>query len=335
MKRIYEQSQWMVPNSKHPISDETLYAYAGYRYVTGTSPILINPEAPPFGKYMIGLSILLFSNEKVVNVISGIAALVLIYFITRRLSDSLAASVAVALTAINTLFTDQLIHAPQLEILQAVWLLAFLYLFLCWEKSKKWMTVILAGISLGLFLSTKVLAYNFGFLVVILGGFLLINKKNITSYLAPILTMVAIAVITFTATYASYFFHGGSLRGFVGTQKWIFLFYRSSGIDMVKTFGSYLTLILFNRWRFWSMGYPVISYDSWSILWLPVFIASFFASYKLFRRRKATIIVISYVVYNIFLLITPIFPRYLLLLFILADIVIPFGLSKSTSHEKK
>ena len=120
-KKLYEQSQWMDPYSKKPIGDDYLYTYAGYRYIHGENPILINPEVPPTGKYLIGLSIQFTGNQRIMTVISGIVSLYFIYLITRLLSKSrVAGSVAIFLTATHTLFTDQLIHAPQLDMFHLI-----------------------------------------------------------------------------------------------------------------------------------------------------------------------------------------------------------------------
>lgn len=334
-KRAYEASQWMVPNSKHPISDEMFYTYAAYRYMHGTSPILINPETPPFGKYMIGLSLLFFSNERIISVLSGVVVLMLVYAVTRHFSSALAASIAVALTTTNTLFADQLIHAPQLDIQQAWWLLAFILAFLKWEQTRKWWFMALAGICLGLFISIKVAAYNFVFMMGILGIYFMLNWKKFRVNLVPFAVMVAATGLTFVATYIPYFSHGGTLRGFAGTQKWIFLFYRNSTIDMTRTFGSYLSLIFINRWRFWSSGYPFLPYESWSVQWPALFILSLIACLRLIRHKKPLIIILTFIAYNLFLLVTPIFPRYLFILFVFGSIIIPLGLAKQPAHEKK
>src|SRR3990167_3285667 len=53
-EKRYLESQWVNPMSKHPIGDHGLYTWAGWAYVHGENPILINGETPPLGKYFIG-----------------------------------------------------------------------------------------------------------------------------------------------------------------------------------------------------------------------------------------------------------------------------------------
>src|SRR3990167_1849764 len=78
-EKKYYQSQWVVPNSKNIISDEDLFTYAGYKYIKGLNPILINPETPHLGKYLIGLSIVLFNNQRVMSLFIALFSLVFIY----------------------------------------------------------------------------------------------------------------------------------------------------------------------------------------------------------------------------------------------------------------
>ncbi len=173
-KTLYEQSQWRDPLSKKPISDETLYSYAGYQYVHGTNPILINSEAPPLGKYLIGLSISLFGNEKIINIILALGSLIMIgIYVFLESSSFFSSSIALLLTATSSLFIDQLIHNPQLEIMQVFFILAFLIFVKLFEKKHSLFLSIAAGISLGSFLSIKTFTYHFGLAIAVVFLFLL------------------------------------------------------------------------------------------------------------------------------------------------------------------
>lgn len=342
-KKAFEKSQWRVPNSTHPISDQTLYSYAGYRYAQGENPILVNPEAPPLGKYLIGISIMVFSNEKIINVFFGYSSLILIfgltYFLTRSLPSS---SIAVFLTSINSLFVDQLINNPQLEIIQLFFLLLFIFFFLLYERKSNLIFVLLSGISLGCFFSIKAFTYHILLILIVLflyvlkDFFLQKGKLNIKKYFFLVL-LFFISCFTYIATYFGYFLHNGTIRGFFGVQKWIFLFYQSSGIDMFKTIGSYLSLIFINRWRFWTKDYPLIPYESWNILWPFIFAMGSLATLKLIKNKAYSILVSFFVTYNLFLLFTPLYPRYLLLLFVVANILIAafFDTIIHYRHEKR
>ena len=155
-EKKFNQSQWTIPNSKHPISDEDLYAYAGYKYSKGTNPILINPEVPPLGKYIIGASIWLFNNQRISSIFASILSLLLIFYIVYSSTHSLfTSSLSLFLTSLNSLFIDQFTHAPQLDVFQLLFLLFSFVLFLSYSKSKSLVLLILSGILIGCFLSIK------------------------------------------------------------------------------------------------------------------------------------------------------------------------------------
>ena len=328
-EKKFNQSQWVIPESKNVISDEDLYAYSGYKYIQGLNPILISPEVPPLGKYIIGGSILAFQNQRIASVIAAVLSLVVIAYVVYFFSESvLATSIAVALTVFNTLFIDQIIHAPQLDIFQLLFIILFLLFFLKYQKSKSPFFLLLAGLSAGSFLSIKFFVINYLLINTILLLFYFFKKLAIKKILFEMIIFNIISLATFIFTYGIYFLQGGSLRSFLGVQKWIFLFYNSSQIDKIRLLGSYINLIFFNRWRFWSEGYPIIHYQYWSFLWPLVFIFGIFSGFLLLKARQKVkndlvLFLTSFVFcYNIILFITPIFPRYLLLLFIPLNILI-------------
>ncbi len=288
-ERKYYQSQWSIPNSKTPISDEELYSYAGYRYINGLNPVLLNPEAPPLGKYLIGLSIALFKNQNIVPLIINLASLLLISLIVLITTSSLlAASLALFLTVVNTLFIDQLIHPAQLEGSQLFFLLLFLLFFWLYQKKKKLLLMILSGVTLGGFFSTKVFVLHWGLINLFFIIYCLLKKEKVINFIKTIAVINIISLTVFTATYFRYFLIGNTLRSFLGTQKWIFMFYRQSGIQTSKILGSYLSLTFFNQWRFWSEGYPFIKYESWSILLVVYSISSISVRVGMSRSSSAS-----------------------------------------------
>ena len=78
-KQRYEKSQWVTFNSKQPIGDDGLYAYAGWEYVHGKNPILNSPQVPPLGKYLIGVSEVVFNNQNIFALIVGLVTLFIFY----------------------------------------------------------------------------------------------------------------------------------------------------------------------------------------------------------------------------------------------------------------
>ena len=103
-KDRFEHSQWQLPLSKRIIGDDGLYAYAGYKLISGSDPAVISPEVPPVGKYIFGVSILLFNNPVYASILFGVSTLILFYFLCKKLF----ASRSFALFLTTVLFLDPL-----------------------------------------------------------------------------------------------------------------------------------------------------------------------------------------------------------------------------------
>ncbi len=323
-EKKYNQSQWIIANSKNPISDEILYTYEGYQYIHGFNPIYLNAEVPPLGKYLIGLSIIIFNNHRVISLLTAISTLLVLFFLVYFVTNSLiSSSIALFLTSINYSLIDQFVHSPQLDIFQLFFLLIFLIFFLDYLKNKNKVFLFLAGIFLGGFVSTKFFLLYFSIIEVVIVAFYLQKRYNLRRFVVDVLTLDFEVSLIYLLTYLQFFLKGGTFREFLGVQKWIALFYKGSSIDISKLLGSYLSLIFFNQYKFWSKGYPVVHYQYWSVLWPIIFIFGLYSIFKLIKnnkniRQNNLIIFLAgfLVVYNMFLFVTPLYPRYLLLLFV-------------------
>lgn len=343
-EKEYYSSQWAVKNSKHSISDTTLYSYAGYKYIKGGNPILVNPEHPPLGKYLIGVSILLLGNERIFSLIAGFISLLLIYYIIQFTTNSkTAASIGVFLTATHDLFLNQLFESPQLDIFQILFfLLLFVFLLLYFSKPRS-KYLVLAGLSFGTLISIKTFPIYFVLFNSWLVLFLLFKFGRQFRPSIKILTSInLIGLFVYTLSYASYFIYAGTFRGFLGVQKYVAQFYRTSAIDGSKILGDYLGLVFFNEWRFWTEGYPLIHYSGWSITWPLLILLGIYSIVVLGKRIKDVKIKTSYLalvsfilIYNIFLFVTPIYPRYLLFLFITLIILISMTFHKIITNKNE
>src|SRR5438045_9178144 len=56
LQQSYLDSQYVNKHPKAWLPDEVVFSYAGGALITGTSPVLVVVDAPPLGKYLIGLS---------------------------------------------------------------------------------------------------------------------------------------------------------------------------------------------------------------------------------------------------------------------------------------
>ncbi|MBI3620491.1 glycosyltransferase family 39 protein [Candidatus Roizmanbacteria bacterium] len=320
----YNHSQWVIPESQKIITDEQLYTLAGYRYIRGENPILLNAEAPPLGKYLIGISIIFFHNSAVASVVFALLCLLLTGLILAEVTRSfLAAAVGVLLVQVNSLFIDQYIHAPQLDIFQLFFFLVAVYALYHYLNGRKQRWLLIMSIGGGGFISTKIFFLSFLLFNAWVATVFFVRKTPVFRLIKDMLLVNFGAFTFYLAVYFQYFLHRGTLRGFFGAQKWIVTFYSSSPIQISRLFGSYINLLFLNRWQFWSKGYPIIHYQSWNLFWPLSFIFGLLAVMKLLGRKTpasshllTAILLPFFIIYNIYLFIVPVYPRYFLLLFI-------------------
>lgn len=300
-KDRYLKSQWVDPQSKESIGDDGLYAYAGWEYVHGADPTLINAEMPPLGKYLIGLSILIFRNQNLFALLIGILVLFVFYKLNRLiLKDNFWALLPVALFSLEPLYYQQL-RAPYLDTLYLLFLLSTFY-FLFKEK------FLLSAVFLGLMAATKNTVSTFILVGGTCGLYLLIaKKKKLPLFLKSLLVSILILLLT----YSRYFWLGHSFRDFLGVQKWVLNFY---AIGAKGTLGMVFPMF-FNRWQTWWDG--VLKIKEWQITW-PILLVtgSWYLVSSILRRRHddLSLIVIWLVIYLMFLSFIPVWPRYFLLL---------------------
>ena len=124
-KDKYEQSQLTLPLSPRTIGDDGHYLYEGYRLTHGTDPTNILAEVPPFGKYLIGSSIVLFGNGYWYGAITTTLCVVIFYTLAIRLIHNQPIALAITtLFALDPLLTEQF-SLTMLDSLQLATLLAF------------------------------------------------------------------------------------------------------------------------------------------------------------------------------------------------------------------
>src|SRR3989344_6668195 len=63
LEKLFLGSQYVNQHPKGWIPDETAFSYAGGKLILGTNPVLVVPDAPPLGKYIIGTSAQIFNND--------------------------------------------------------------------------------------------------------------------------------------------------------------------------------------------------------------------------------------------------------------------------------
>lgn len=329
-EKKYNKSQYVIPQSKTPISDEELLSWAGYQYASGLNPILINSDHPPLGKYIIGWMTLLTGNNRIVSLVFALGNIALLMLIVYSLTRSYFLSTLVFLLAsLDTVFIDQIIYSPVLDIIQLFFLLLYFYLLLVWSKSKKHIILLPLGITLGAISAVKIY-FPALILLLVTSTFLIFVQKNIKKTAFTALPLLVLAIFTYTITYLRYFFVGNSLRNFLGTQKWIFLFWKNNSIQVSDYYGNVIPLLLLNKWKVWWGTKQYINFEHWSILWPIFFIlgvsCALYLLYKGFHKKLpqsfASFLSIWIIVFTLYLCLIPISPRYLMMLYFPLYIVI-------------
>ncbi len=292
-----------VPYKEEPIGDDGLYAYAGWEYIHGLDPTSFNAEIPPLGKYVIGITTIIFGNQNIFALLSGIFVLISLFFLNKIIfKDNFLAFLPVAFLSFDPLFYTQ-IRAPFLDLLYLGFLL-LTFLFFLKER------FFVAAIFLGLMMATKASASTFVIVAFAMFAYLVYMKHR--EYIKKFILSLGISVGVFLLTYSVYFFKGHTPIEFLSVQKWIFNFYTAGAKGDPTTA---LQMLFTGNWPTW-WG-EVQKIPEWHILWPISLLACVYYIYKVFPKRKpypSVLFAFWIVIYLIFLAFVPVWPRYLLLI---------------------
>lgn len=336
LKYTYENSQYVQKNPKLGwIPDEFVNAYAGGSYLKGISPILIAPDTPPLGRYLIGLSALIFNNENIIILIASLSSLFLMYFLGMQIIKNQTISLLPPLfLSFEPIFKSQLIYVPLLDILQLPFLLSSFIIFnkaVNENNKKQVINFLLANISLGCFISIKF--FITGFIVIASWGIIILLRRK---HLLKFILTLPIAPVVLLLTYIKVLFTGYSFMHFLGVQKWVFLYHKS---QLILPF-SIWPLILFNKWYVWYGNKPIISDPQWRITWPIILILSlltivFYLFKKIKHNPNIEVLMLWLVFYLLFFSIGQITARYLVIFLPILYIVSIFGMSSFFENYSK
>lgn len=263
MKASYERSQYVKEAPEGWLPDEFLFAYAGWDYASGGNPILINPENPPLGKYIIGASIKIFNNEKIPSLVFGFLSLFSFFLLSRLFfKKNWLALLPVALFSWERLFQEQLLYLPLFELFALAFLNFAFYFFIRAEKDSRYFLA--SSFFLGALWSTKPWMLTIPLLASWVAYFLLIKKKFLV--LISWLISLPAAVLVLLLSYLKLFFEGWGVYKVLSVQKWIFWYHQSK---LIK-FGSVWPFIYLKRWYVWWGDKPYLPIVQWNFFW-PVF----------------------------------------------------------------
>jgi len=316
----FEHSQYNPSKKLFIFQDWEVYSLAGYQYLKTWQLDQINPEHPPLGKYIFGLSIMLFKNPVIVQIFFGIGVLILLYFLAQRfLRNNLLTSLVVFLFSLEQLFVSQL-SLSLLDLMHLFFLLCFTLAVLqkrikktsevdaCHpgrlRKKARW---IMAGLSLGAFAATKApMPAVAASLAIFFSG------QACKSWLKINL----IALFAFLLTYLPFILKNG-LVAFLGLIEMAAKIHLSHVPEYPV--GSVFGVLFGNFWRtWWNPENLFWKVEGWSLAW-PVLGIFFLFSPFIFWRCQKKLKDFSFIYffswfYFIFIASRLFFPGYLLLL---------------------
>jgi hypothetical protein len=302
-EKRYNESQWVIPNSKNPIGDDGLFTYTAWKYIQGEDPQFLVPEYPPLGKYILGITILIFNNQNIFALLSGLFVLITFYKLNKLLfvKNNILAFVPVLLFSLEPLFYTQL-RAPFFDLLYLLLLLLTFYFFL----QKRFL---FAALFLGCFASIK-FPVTVGLIVVVQLLYLISQKE--TRQIRKYLLILPLVGVIYVLSYLRFFVLGHSFFDFLALQKYIINFY---AIGAKAVHHSVWEMIMTGNWPTWFGTTQRV--DEWQITWPLLLLSFIYTSIHIIRKKTLGIpffIQLWVVGYLLFLSVVPVFPRYLLLI---------------------
>lgn len=318
---LYDHSQWVVPQSPRLMGDAELYQVSGDDIWRAGEFFRVNPETPPFGKYVYGAAINL-TNRPYLGTIAIFGTTLFLSAIlcfnlfphNRRQAIVISSSLLLG----NQLFASQLTQT-MLDMPQLCGLLLYTLGLIAYRKTTKNLFILMASVGLTIFIGSKI-----GVLapILLIGGLFFLPLKNWKAWATLLIT----SAILYTGLYLPYFLQGHTPIEWLKNQKWMITFYRTSNVAF---FGWNLPAVVFTGWHWgwWDKSWSAVG--EWSILW-PVTFGSLLLGWKHFKTLDNNwrgILVMS-TLFMVSFLILPFWPRYLIL-------VLPFSayfLAKTIRH---
>ena len=335
LEKIYLNSQYISKNPPGWVPDEVVFSYAGGKLIRGENPILIIPDAPPLGKYLIGLSTVIFNNDSIATLLSAVLSLVVLYLLSFQIfKNKTIALLPAFFLSFEPIFKNQLIYTPLLDIFQLVFILSCFYFFNKGVMGKKmFLYFALASIFLGLFIATKFFVTGF---VIIASFFMVLLYNKDMKIMFKLALTLPISLFILLASYLRVFAFGYPLNKFLGIQKWVFLYHNSF---LILPF-SVWPLLLLDKWYVWFGDKSVISDGQWSITWPIITIASiitiiFYLLKKVPKNINLEIVIAWFVLYILFMSTGQVFSRYFVILIPFLYIISVYGAFSLYKHIKK
>lgn len=336
LKQTYLDSQYVNKHPKGWVPDEFVNAYNAGELTKGTNPVLIIPDTPPLGKYLIGLSILVFNNENIISLICGLLSVLLMYLVGRQIyAHTITALLPIFFLSFEPIFNNQFVYTPLFDIIQLVFLLASLYFFNKGFLSKKKYHIffVLSSILLGCFISTKFFATG---ITIIAAYYIILLVHKDKKRLIALTVSAPLAIIILLLSYVRVLAFDKNLHTFIGIQKWVFLYHKS---QLILPFTIW-PLILFNKWYVWYGNQPIISDPQWRITWPigligTIITIAFYVRKKIPHKKEVEVLMAWSVFYILFFSIGQITTRYLIIYIPVLYMITFYGIECAINKLKK
>lgn len=304
---LYNQSQYAAnPELRRLIiQDQDLYAWAGWYYLHTGIIDTINIEHPPLGKYLIGLSILLFNNQNIGQIFwSGLFVCFLFLIGRLVLKNNFFSLIGVLLFLQEKIFVEQLIYSL-LDVIIGTFLLISLYLAL---KTKRLTSpyIIYQGILLGIIASIKYPSIAVILFITISIYYLMKKEKNL---LVKLFSLASISTTIFLLSYLPFFINHPSPNAFINLQYKALKIHLSHVPEYPK--GQVLKVLLLNQWRIWWGNKDLVKTEYWNFFW-PIITLNFLVAFGNFKKNL--LLNLWSFNYLLFLCSRLFYPRYLFLL---------------------
>ncbi len=272
----FENSQYSQGSeAKFVISDYDLYSYAGYYYINGGEVSRVNFENPPLGKYLIGLSILLFHNQLAINVFYAVFYLVVTYWLGIVLfKDKLIAALGIFILSLDP-YLHQVLKVPMLDFPSGLFFLLGLLFFI---KGKNSWQYVLSSFFFGISISVKFFPFFFIAIFCLTLYQFFARRKQFFGYL---LSLPAIAIV-YLLSYAE-FFTRNSLPAFIRYQWWVVRWRMGNPIVLGNAFQTIFTGS-FRPW--WPTAETIHSYTSEWSLFIPLLVGLTILSILVIKKEK-------------------------------------------------
>jgi predicted membrane-bound dolichyl-phosphate-mannose-protein mannosyltransferase len=315
LKSLYQRSQFAekTENRQAIIEDWDLYAYAGYEYITSGRLDKINVEHPPLGKYVFGLSLLLFNNPLIVQIPLAFVFLLLSYLIADKVLKNKLASFIVPIGLLNEGLVREQISHSLLGLFEATAAALFIWLVIS-KKDKTSKQQLILGVILGMMASIKypaaamILGLSYGAQEIINSG-RRINIKKIA-------LVSWSALLVFVLSYWPLLISQG-INGWIHVQTKAIRIHLSHVPEYPLL--APVRVMLLNQWPVWfDSKKPFWPVSEWRWSWILLMLSLIYSPAALWIKRKKikpwlTMILFVWG-YFIFINTRLFFPRYLLIL---------------------